>query len=98
MRLLLAVAMIVKGAGARAKEDPLAQLPDAPPPVVRQVAQPVAAASSNTTQMGFAGYKLRLAGLARSAGVREATIQGTVPYLSLNSRVIQLDRGQPGGT
>jgi lytic murein transglycosylase len=98
MRLILVLAMMVTGAGASAQVDPLAPLPDAPPPVVRQAAQPVAAASGNTTLMGFAGYKLRLAGLARSAGVREATIQGTVPYLSLNSRVIQLDRGQPGGT
>ena len=29
--------------------------------------------------------------------MRQATIQATVPYLSLNSRVIRLDRGQPGG-
>ncbi|MFL6766325.1 MAG: lytic transglycosylase domain-containing protein [Sphingomicrobium sp.] len=97
MRLFLVLAMMVTGARASDQVDPLAPLPEAPPPIVRQAAQPVAA-SSNSTQMGFAGYKLRLAGLARSAGVREATIQSTVPYLSLNSRVIQLDRGQPGGT
>ena len=29
--------------------------------------------------------------------MREATIQAVVPFLSLNSRVIQLDRAQPGG-
>ena len=96
MRLRLALALLVSGAGANAQVDPLAPLPDAPPPVVQQAAQPVAAPASATTLMGFAGYKQRLAGLARTAGVREATIQSVVPFLSLNSRVIQLDRGQPG--
>ena len=47
---------------------------------------------------GFAAYKTLLADRARRAGVREATIQGAVPWLSLNSRVIRLDRAQPGGT
>jgi lytic murein transglycosylase len=37
---------------------------------------------------------MRLAALARSAGVREATIQSVIPYLQLNSRVIELDRSQ----
>jgi lytic murein transglycosylase len=56
------------------------------------VTRPVYAAPS-----GFEGYKLRLAALARSQGVRESTIQAHVPGLDLNSRAIQLDRAQPGG-
>ncbi|MCA1652829.1 MAG: lytic murein transglycosylase [Sphingomonadales bacterium] len=46
--------------------------------------------------MGFAAYKLALAARARRAGVSEATISTNVPWLSLNSRVIQLDHAQPG--
>ncbi len=46
---------------------------------------------------GFAGYKQTLIARARAVGIREVTIQATIPYLSLNSRVIGLDRGQPGG-
>ncbi|MEO7636953.1 MAG: lytic murein transglycosylase [Sphingomicrobium sp.] len=47
---------------------------------------------------GFAAYKVRLMALARSGGVREATIQVTVPGLTLNSRAMQLDRSQPTGS
>lgn len=94
MKILGAAAVAVLTASSQA--DPLAPLPDAPP-APRIAQRPVAASQPSTTALtGFAGYKLRLAGLARSAGVREATIQSVVPYLSLNSRVIQLDRGQPG--
>ncbi len=96
MRLMVALAVSVTGASAGAQVDPLAPLPDAPPPVLQPAAQPVVAPSSSSALIGFAGYKTRLAGLARSAGVREATIQAVVPFLSLNNRVIQLDRGQPG--
>jgi len=53
------------------------------------VAQPVAGPLT-----GFAAYKPRLVALARSAGVREATIQATVPFLTLNYRVMELDRAQ----
>ena len=76
--------------------DPLAPLPAAPAvvaPVARAQAKPPVA---NAALTGFAGYKVRLAALARSAGVREATIQSVVPYLSLNSTAIRLDRAQPG--
>ena len=41
------------------------------------------------------GYKLRLAALARQQGVREATIQANVPNLSVNQRVIELERTEP---
>ena len=53
-----------------------------------------AAAPAVSTLTGFAGYKQRLSALARSAGVREATIQSVVPYLQLNGRVMELDRAQ----
>ncbi|MDP9086661.1 MAG: lytic murein transglycosylase [Pseudomonadota bacterium] len=46
--------------------------------------------------MGFAGYKQQLSQRARREGISEASIASTVPWLSLNSRVIQLDRAQPG--
>jgi lytic murein transglycosylase len=40
-------------------------------------------------------YKIRLAALARQQGVREATIQETVPRLTVNERVIDLERTEP---
>ena len=85
-----AVAVLVSGS----QIDPLAPLPDAPPPAPRVVQQPAYAQPASITLTGFAAYKLRLGGLARAAGVRESTIQSVVPYLSLNSRVMQLDRAQ----
>ena len=95
MRVVLALALSILGTSASAQVDPLAPLPDAPPasPTAAQYSPPPLA---SPVQTGFTAYKNRLSGLARSAGVREATIQSVVPYLSLNSRVIQLDRGQPG--
>src|SRR4029453_4251951 len=94
MRFVLVLAVLTMGASASAQVDPLAPLPDAPPPVVQRAAQPAVVPASSSTLMGFAGYKVRLSGLARAAGVREATIQSVVPFLSLNSRVIELDRAQ----
>jgi lytic murein transglycosylase len=94
MKILAALTVAMLASSAQV--DPLAPLPDVPaasPPVVQYSPPPLA----SPVQTGFAAYKNRLAGLARNAGVREATIQSVVPYLSLNSRVIQLDRGQPGG-
>ena len=41
------------------------------------------------------GYKLRLAALARQQGVREATVQANVLGLSVNQRVIELERTEP---
>ena len=48
-------------------------------------------APSNT----WDSYKVRLAALARERGVREATIQGNVPGLAINQRVIDLERSEP---
>ena len=41
------------------------------------------------------GYKLRLAALARQQGVSEATIQANVLGLTVNQRVIELERTEP---
>jgi lytic murein transglycosylase len=57
---------------------------------------PAPAGANSAAPTGFAAYRERLAARARAAGVREATIQNVVPYLTLNSRVMQLDRAQPG--
>lgn len=97
MRSWLAVGALCIGTVASAQADPLAPLPETPAPVRASVAAPVYPTSAPSNLTGFAAYKQRLIGLARSAGVRDATIQSTVPYLSLNQRVMQLDRGQPGG-
>jgi lytic murein transglycosylase len=40
-------------------------------------------------------YKIRLAALARKQGVHEATIQGNVPGLTVNQRIIELERTEP---
>lgn len=102
----LAVAASLALTSASAQVDPLAPLPDSRPAesAPRQVPAssytPVNPSHSPNGATfvggGFEGYKQRLAALSRSAGVREATIQSVIPYLTLNSRVIELDRGQPG--
>ena len=43
----------------------------------------------------FDQYKVRLAALARAAGVRQSTIDANMPSLELNNRVISLDQAQP---
>lgn len=58
-------------------------------------AAPSLQASAAATASPFDQYKVRLAQLARIAGVKEATIQANVPGLDLNSRVISLDQAQP---
>ena len=67
--------------------DPLAPLAPQRVPVVAPRAAPT----------GFAGYKVQLAERARREGISAATINATIPGLMLNSRVIALDRAQPGG-
>lgn len=51
---------------------------------------PPIAVSSNPYEQ----YKSYLIGRARSAGIREATIQAVIPALRLNPRVMELDRAQ----
>ena len=43
----------------------------------------------------WAPYKIRLAVLARQQGVSQATIEGNVPGLRVNDRVIELERTEP---
>ena len=98
---------IVAGTGALAlgpavaQVDPLAPLPQRaaqsqpPPPIVRAAPQPTYIVPPRVAApTGFEGYKLRLAALARSQRVREATIQSVIPHLRLNGRVMELDRAQ----
>jgi lytic murein transglycosylase len=40
-------------------------------------------------------YKVRLTALARQQGIRESTIQATIPSLQINQRVIALDHAEP---
>jgi len=103
MRVALTLALLIFGTSASAQMDPLAPLPSQPLPKApapraslpsAQTAQYSPPPLASPALTGFAAYKTRLMGLARSAGVREATIQSTVPYLSLNSRVMELDRAQ----
>jgi len=97
MRVALTLAVLMFGTSASAQVDPLAPLDEPPPPapvVVQQAAQYSPPPMADPALTGFAAYKSRLVGLARSAGVREATIQAVVPYLTLNRRVIQLDHAQ----
>lgn len=51
--------------------------------------------SEQSSAYGWDTYKIRLAGLARLQGVRESTIQANVPGLSINERVIELERTEP---
>jgi lytic murein transglycosylase len=89
---------------------PLPEAPPAPPPAVpppnlplpaqTRPAPPYSAPSPSVQARpaagGFEAYKQYLLGRARSAGVREPTIQSVVPGLTLNATVIRLDRAQPG--
>jgi lytic murein transglycosylase len=67
---------------------------------------PLGAASAQTYTYGqpaypvqpvsaWDNYKVRLAALARQQGVREATIQANVPGLTVNQRIIELERTEP---
>ena len=64
---------------------------------------PVQLAQADVTTPAYAsapmdpwyGYKLRLAQLARQQGVRESTIQSNVLGLTVNQRVIELERTEP---
>jgi lytic murein transglycosylase len=65
-------------------------------PVAAQVHAPLPAivAPPQAAPTGFEAYKNWLSSRARREGVREATIRSVVPFLPLNSRVMQLDRAQ----
>jgi lytic murein transglycosylase len=97
MKLRVALlALALSGSSASAQVDPLAPLPQAQRPAAPLIAQrpSVALPQPDASLASFAAYKVRLSALARSAGVREATIQSVIPYLGLNRRVMELDRAQ----
>lgn len=106
LRSVVAVVVVSVVTTASAQMDPLAPLPEAqtprPVPVQVQVqAQsvprpPQSTYATSPASTGFDAYKARLTYIARAGGVGEATIASVIPYLEVNSRVIQLDRGQPG--
>ena len=103
LRSVIAVVGTSLVATASAQVDPLAPLP-AQPPVQqpRPTATPAPAIAPAQTYVrpaatsSFEAYKQRLTYIARAGGIREATIAAVVPTLQANSRVIRLDRGQPG--
>jgi lytic murein transglycosylase len=61
---------------------------------VAPTAVPLSAAAQ-VSAYSWDTYKVRLAALARLQGVRESTIEANVPGLTLNDRVIQLERTEP---
>lgn len=73
--------------------EPLVRLDANPAPI--PISEPIAADQFNRrAELGFERYKPRLMQIARSGGVREATIQAYVPGLRLRTRAIELDRAQ----
>jgi membrane-bound lytic murein transglycosylase B len=56
------------------------------------------AAAQSGGESGFQGYLQLLSARARSEGVSEGTVQRITQGLTLNPRVIALDRAQPGTT
>ncbi len=49
-------------------------------------------------EAGFQSYLSTLRGQALAAGVRRATLDAVLPTLTLNTRVVELDRQQPGAS
>ena len=48
-------------------------------------------------EAGFQSYLGTLRAQAEAQGVSRATLNAVMPTLTLNTRVIELDRAQPGG-
>jgi lytic murein transglycosylase len=109
--LRLMISCAVAGIGAMALGPVSARVEPAPLAATIHVAAPRAAtrvaasvpltiataAVAAQSSSGFEAYKNWLAARARREGVREATIQATIPSLDLNQRVMELDQSQPGG-
>lgn len=90
--LALGPAVAQEGRAAREIATPPQVAQAQPTSIIRSqypAAQPEASRSNP-----FEQYKAYLTGRARSAGVREATIQAVIPYLQLNRRVMELDHAQ----
>lgn len=58
---------------------------------------PSAAYAQGLTESGFQAYLQLVSAKARAEGVSEATIARVTQGLTLNPRVVELDRAQPGG-
>lgn len=87
LRLIAAcLGLTLSGAPSQGQDSAIPQAPAAETPV------PAA------EEAGFQGYLQLLAARARSEGVREATIQQMLAGLTVNPRVIALDRSQPGSS
>ena len=69
------------------------QVAQAQPAAIHRAQYPYAPAPTASANP-FEQYKAYLAGRARSAGIRQATIQAVIPYLRLNQRAMELDRAQ----
>lgn len=65
---------------------------------VGALALAAATPASAQDEAGFQAYLATLGGQARAQGVSSATIDAVLPTLTLSTRVIELDRAQPGGT
>ena len=72
-----------------------ASIGSAAPPVQLAQADVTTPAYTAAPMDPWYGYKLRLAALARQQGVSEATIQANVFGLTVNQRVIELERTEP---
>ena len=94
---MMMIAMMLAQTASAQRADPLSPLP--PTVTVHRDYQPALPPTPTyllAPTSGFENYKQRLAYIARAGGISETTIAAVVPGLTLNSRVIQLDRGQPG--
>ena len=91
------VALTAIGFGsATARPEPQTLRTASPPAAVKLTASQATISYAQPVQRptGFEAYKLWLAGKARGAGIREATIRAYIPTLRLNARAMELDRAQ----
>jgi len=96
-QLKLSIAIGSSALLGQAPMAPQVSAPDASPSVFSvPVVQAVPDVASAEDQASFQGYVQLLAARARSDGVSEPTIRNLTNGLTLNRRVIELDRAQPG--
>ena len=88
------LAVLLSATASAQVGDPLAPLPQ--PVTVHRQTLPSTPLLLQPATNSFETYKQRLTALARSAGIREATIAAVIPYLRLSNTAIRLDRAQPG--
>lgn len=70
-------------------------LSSTPASIARSSAAAGQATYASAAGSAWATYKLRLSILARQQGVKPQTVQANVPGLSINQRVIELERTEP---